>query len=98
MTWLKDSNTKLNKPTVINPLERVVVLHSSDELPKDRRECLVATYFDDEAYLAKYNEVTEYWMVAFEKEMSMTSAQIRAWVYVNEIFPIQPNTRKIKSL
>lgn len=67
-------------------IEHVVMLHGSDELPKDRRECLVTTYFGVESYLAKYNEVTERWMVAFEKEMSMTNAQIRTWVYVDEIF------------
>ena len=75
-----------NEPTVASPIEPVVMLHGGDELPADRRECLVTTNFGVEPYLAKYNEVTERWMVAFEKDISMTNAQIRQWVYVDEIF------------
>ena len=69
-----------------NLKQRVVILHDSVELPKDRRECLVTTHFGIEPYLAKYNEVTNSWMIAFKKDISMTNAQVKNWVYVDEIF------------
>lgn len=67
-------------------LERLVMLHDNSEVPENRRECLVTTNFSIEPYLAKYNESTGKWMIAFEKDLPAKNAQIKSWVYVDEIF------------
>ena len=59
-------------------------LHKGDELPDNRRECLVTTIAG--TALAKYNENTEKWMIAFARNVQVSPKQIRQWVYVDDIF------------
>jgi len=82
-----NENTEVENGTeTASPVECLVMLHGNDELPENRRECLVTTNFSVDPYLAKYNDSTGKWMIAFEKDLAATNAQIKNWVYVDEIF------------
>ena len=92
-TGLKQMNdttdsTELTKQTdaAANVAVSRVVSVRSGCVPDDRRECLVTVTFSNEVYLAKYNEVTGKWMIAFSNREPISNDNIREWAYVEDVF------------
>ncbi len=64
MTWLKDSNTKLNKATVSSPLEHVVMCADVELLYtlKDALNIMVAENFGYSPNTDNYNRLEKEWL------------------------------------
>lgn len=71
------------------------MIHYCPDLPgPERRTCLVDLWLPGSAYIARYNEVSQRWLVADNPNMYVAPGAVKRWAFVDEIFTANPRAQR----